>query len=301
MLWQVWSMPALHFVTSLQGHRNWVRSAVFNPDGRLAVSGGDDHTVRLWDTRTKRCARVYNDPSDWLNKVGFCRDGLCVASAGTVAGYWKHVCRCGCSRLDVILKSCVLRRRWRHQNMGHTYRQASTVLRRSQRTCKGHELPSFRRGSTWRAEVVTERMLKPEVAAILGSCEMSCSAGHLMLSCSDDGSLRIWDLREGQLIFTVRAHDGSVCSTSFSAAGALSVNAAVHPNLVPAHHNHNTRAAQGNISHLVARMSGFWSGLLATQHCIPQPPRSRVLPCQAQHIWLPRSSCSHQQSAITLQ
>ena len=84
MLWQVWDMPGLQFVTCLQGHRNWVRSAVFNSDGRLAVSGGDDYTVRLWDVRTKRCARIYSDPSDRLNKVGFVVDGLCVASAGTL-------------------------------------------------------------------------------------------------------------------------------------------------------------------------------------------------------------------------
>ena len=77
----------LQFVTTLQGHRNWVRSAVFSPDGRLAVSGGDDHTVRLSDTRTKRCTRIYNDPSDRLNKVGFLIDGQCVASAGSYQLY----------------------------------------------------------------------------------------------------------------------------------------------------------------------------------------------------------------------
>ena len=65
-----------------------------------------------------------------------------------------------------------------------------------------------------------------------------------MISCSDDGSLKIWDLRESQLVYTLRAHDGSVCSTSFSASGALLGNAAVHPNLFPAHYNMRIRPGQ---------------------------------------------------------
>jgi len=127
---------------------------------------------------------------------------------------------------------------------------------------------------------------------------MFYSAGHLMISCSDDGSLKIWDLREGQLVYTLRAHDGSVCSTSFSASGAL---VSIKPYAPIYFSLTTTHTRQGNMSHLVARMSGFWSGPSATQHCSPRPPRSNVLPCQAQHMWLPRSSCSHQQSAITLQ
>ncbi|MGO9483949.1 MAG: WD40 repeat domain-containing protein [Rhodomicrobium sp.] len=30
------------------GHTNWVNSAVFSPDGRFAVSGSNDNTLRLW-------------------------------------------------------------------------------------------------------------------------------------------------------------------------------------------------------------------------------------------------------------
>ena len=73
----------MQFFISLQGHKNWVRGARFGPDGRLVASGGDDRTLRLWDIRTKRCVRIYDDHSSSIHKVDFHPDGMRVASAGT--------------------------------------------------------------------------------------------------------------------------------------------------------------------------------------------------------------------------
>ena len=99
----------LQFVTSLQGHKNWVRSASFNSDGRLAVSGGDDSTVRIWDIRTKRCVRIYRDPGDRLNRVGFLLDGMGVASAGMYLLRWAASssvpCDCGSLPMSVCVGS----------------------------------------------------------------------------------------------------------------------------------------------------------------------------------------------------
>ena len=45
---RVWEMGSWKCVATLQGHTNYVFSAVVSPDGRYVVSGSSDHTVRVW-------------------------------------------------------------------------------------------------------------------------------------------------------------------------------------------------------------------------------------------------------------
>jgi WD40 repeat protein len=66
---------------------------------------------------------------------------------------------------------------------------------------------------------------KPLSCAMLVPANVYCSfwyAGRLLISSSDDGSLRRWALREGRLTHTLHAHKGAVCSTSFSPSGQSS-------------------------------------------------------------------------------
>ncbi|VVC98243.1 unnamed protein product [Leptidea sinapis] len=42
----------------LRGHTGLVRSVDFDPSGQYIVSGGDDETVRVWETSTGRCLRT---------------------------------------------------------------------------------------------------------------------------------------------------------------------------------------------------------------------------------------------------
>lgn len=46
----------------------------------MAVSGGDDRTVKLWDLAQKQCIFTFSDHLDTVNKVKFHPDGTCIAA-----------------------------------------------------------------------------------------------------------------------------------------------------------------------------------------------------------------------------
>jgi WD40 repeat protein len=65
-----------------QGHTGPVRCVAFSPDGRLALSGSDDRTVRVWDVTTGAELHRFDGHTDGVAAVAFSEDGRRAASAG---------------------------------------------------------------------------------------------------------------------------------------------------------------------------------------------------------------------------
>lgn len=66
----------------LPGHTDWVVGVAFAADGKLALSGGLDRTVKLWDVPTGRLLRTFTLRNTILSSVAFSPDGWRVLSAG---------------------------------------------------------------------------------------------------------------------------------------------------------------------------------------------------------------------------
>jgi WD40 repeat protein/serine/threonine protein kinase len=62
-------------VRELRGHTGWVISVALSPDGRQALSGSHDRTMRLWDVRTGREVHRFKDFGEWVEAVAFSPDG----------------------------------------------------------------------------------------------------------------------------------------------------------------------------------------------------------------------------------
>ena len=58
-----------------EGHRSEVLSVAFSPDGRYALSGSRDKTLKLWEVATGRLIRTFEGHSKWVSSVAFSPDG----------------------------------------------------------------------------------------------------------------------------------------------------------------------------------------------------------------------------------
>src|SRR5687768_17564201 len=73
--------------SELAGHTRRVSSVCFSPDGRRALSGSFDRTIRLWDAATGALVRSFDGHTTDVNAVAFSVDGRTVAScSGAVVG-----------------------------------------------------------------------------------------------------------------------------------------------------------------------------------------------------------------------
>jgi hypothetical protein len=73
-----WVPPACLMV--LRGHAGRVWAVALSADGRTAVSGSDDNTVRSWDLSTGRCTAVLEGHAGWVNAVALSADGRTAVS-----------------------------------------------------------------------------------------------------------------------------------------------------------------------------------------------------------------------------
>lgn len=48
----IWDVRTGKQQRRITGHDGWIRSVAFSHDGKLIVSGSDDHTVRVWSEYT---------------------------------------------------------------------------------------------------------------------------------------------------------------------------------------------------------------------------------------------------------
>ena len=68
----------------LEGHTNSVRAVAVTPDGRSAVSGSEDRTLRVWDLESGQTLRTLEGHTSSVNAVAVAPDGRRAVSASSL-------------------------------------------------------------------------------------------------------------------------------------------------------------------------------------------------------------------------
>jgi WD40 repeat protein len=171
LLWDLDTGQCLH---TFQGDKLMgVGTVTFSPDGRFALSGGTDKTLRLWDLVTKQCLRTLEGHTNSVESVAFSPDGRFALSGSNdkTLRLW-----------DLVTKQCL------RTFEGHTDSVESAVFSPDGRFALSASLDKTLR--LW--DVTTGQCLRTFED---GATPVAFSPdGRYVLSGGGDNTVRLWEI-----------------------------------------------------------------------------------------------------------
>ncbi|KAD4585632.1 hypothetical protein E3N88_23233 [Mikania micrantha] len=185
----------------IPAHDGGCASIVFeNSSGKL-VSGGQDHTVKMWDSTTGRLTQTYNGCLGSVLDLSITHDNRCIIAASSSNNLYVWDANSG---------------RVRHTLTGHKDKVCAVDVSRSSarhvvsagydRTIKVWDLN--------KGYCINTIMFPSNCNALSFSPD-----GQTIFSGHVDGHLRLWDIQTGKLLSEVAAHSLAVTSISLSRNG----------------------------------------------------------------------------------
>jgi WD40 repeat protein len=193
--------PLPGLVRVFAGHTRPVFSAALSPDGKLAVSGGDDDALRLWDVATGKPVRVLEGHTNLVWSVAFAPDGKHILSASEDRTV----------RLWDVQTGKELRR-----FVGHT--GSVTRVAFAPNGCRAVTTSDDKSLRLW--EVATGK----EVHRFEGHQQAVIAAafakdGGRIVSGGKDRTLGVWDAVSGKELRTLEGHTDTVWGVAFALDG----------------------------------------------------------------------------------
>ncbi len=188
------------------GHTDAIWSVAFSPDGRFALTGSEDNTLRLWDVATGKELRSFSGHTNFVSSVAFSPDGRFALS-----GSWDDTVRLWNVSTGKELRSF----------NGHTaFLEAVAFSPDGRLALSGGQDKTLK---LW--DVATGR----ELHSFSGHTSAVWSVvfspdGRFALSGGGDATLRLWDVSTGEELRKFTGHTGNVWSVAFSPDGHTAIS-----------------------------------------------------------------------------
>lgn len=185
---------------------NSIYSVAISPDGRYALSGSDDKTVKLWEISTGRQIRKLEGHTNRVCSVAFSPDGQYAASGS----------------LDTTVRLWELstgREMWTLK--GHSYSVSSVVF-----SPKGRYVASGGWDSTVRLwDVSTGKdVWTLHAPSDVESFAVSPDGQYVLLGSLRDIGVKLWEMSTDREVRTLKGHSGGVLSVAFSPDGRYALS-----------------------------------------------------------------------------
>ena len=191
---------------TLEGHGDSVLSVSATLDGRRAVSGSRDETVRVWDLESGACLRTLEGHGDSVSSVSVTPDGR-----RAVSGSWDKTVRVWDLESGACLRTLE----------GHSaWVRSVTVTPDGRRAVSGSEDKTVR---VWDLESgACLWTLKGDSDSV--GCVSVTPDGRRTVLGGNDGTIRVWDLESGACLRTLEGHSSWVWSVSVTPDGRRAVS-----------------------------------------------------------------------------
>jgi len=194
------------------GHSSYVNSVAFSPDGKLALSGSSDKTLKLWEVATGREIRTFKGHSSHVNAVAFSPDGK-LALSGSIDNTLK-------------LWEVSTGRELRIFN-GHSSSVSAVAFSPDGKLALSGSINTLKTLILWEVSTGRELRIFNGHSSSVESVAFSPD-GKLALSGSDDKTMKLWEVTTGREIRTFKGHSTErfvkINSVAFSPSGKFALS-----------------------------------------------------------------------------